>query len=88
MPRYKLGRCNLPEILDKLGISNQEFADKLGMSRQQAGDYINDKKKMGTALTWSVADTLGVRERDIYPCIEIPIKASTRRKQQSMKSTE
>ncbi|MDD9266013.1 helix-turn-helix domain-containing protein [Paenibacillus sp. GCM10023248] len=83
MPRYKLGRCNLPEILDELGISNIEFAEKMGMSRQQAGDYINNKKKMGTALTFSVADTLGILDRSIYPLIEVPIKASTRRKQKS-----
>lgn len=81
MPRYKLGRCNLPEILDQLGISNTEFAEKMGMSRQQAGDYINGKRKMGTALLFSVADTLGISDRSMYPLIEVPKRASTRRLQ-------
>ncbi|MGO4496464.1 helix-turn-helix domain-containing protein [Paenibacillus sp. 2RAB27] len=86
MPRYKLGHCNLPDILVELGISYTEFAEKMGMSRQQAGQYINNERKMGTALIFSVADTLGILDRDIYQLIEVPMKPSTRRLQEkSMK---
>ncbi|MCM3272601.1 helix-turn-helix domain-containing protein [Paenibacillus elgii] len=83
--RYKLGRCFLPEIWKEIGWTNQDFAERMDMSRQQASDYGTGKKKMGTALTFAAADTMGVDPRRIYELI--PIKQSERRKQRSTKST-
>jgi transcriptional regulator with XRE-family HTH domain len=88
MPRYKLGHCNLPEILEKLGMSNQEFADKMGMKRQLAWDYINGKKKMGAAVIFSVADTLDISDRAIYDLEEVPIKKPKSRARRLQKSND
>lgn len=74
MPRYKLGSCNLPEILKEMGVSNQDFADKMDMTRQQAHDTIHGKKEMKAALLLSVCETYDIDPMRVYNLIPLPRK--------------
>jgi transcriptional regulator with XRE-family HTH domain len=77
--KYELGRCFLPELLQEIGWTQRDLADRMGWSRQRTWDVCNGNKKLGTALLFSVADTMGVDERRIYELV--PIKKSAGRKQ-------
>lgn len=73
--KYKLGRCNLPELLKEVGWSKPKLAAAMGWDRQYTSKVCSGEKKLGAALLFSVADTLGVSERRIYDLVEIPVKS-------------
>jgi plasmid maintenance system antidote protein VapI len=77
--RYEIVSCNLQEILDELHIEVIEFADMMGMNhRQQASAIVRGEAIMGTAMTYTVADMLGVDPRRIYTLRKVPYpKASS-----------
>jgi plasmid maintenance system antidote protein VapI len=71
--RYEIVSCNLQKILDELHIEPIEFADLMGMNhRQQASAIIRGDAIMGTAMTFSVADVLGIDPRRIYTMRKVP----------------
>ncbi|WP_256846884.1 helix-turn-helix transcriptional regulator [Paenibacillus sp. Pae108] len=74
--KYELGRCNLPELLKEIGWTPRDLQKRMGWTRQRTHDVISGRKKLGSALLFSVADTMGVNERRIYDLI--PVETSGR----------
>lgn len=71
--RYEIVSCNLPGILEELHIEPIKFADMLGMNhRQQASAIIRGEAIMGIALTYTVAEILGIDPRRIYTMRKVP----------------
>lgn len=64
--QYELGRCFLQDILDKKGLTQQEFADRIGWDRRKVSDYCTRRRAMSLATAFSVADTLKVDIRQLY----------------------
>jgi transcriptional regulator with XRE-family HTH domain len=84
--RYKLGRCNLYDLAKEIGWSNKDLQEKLQMTRQQVHDYATNKKRMGAAMIFAVADEMGVDPRRIYELI--PVRKQPRRRKQPTESTD
>lgn len=63
---YKVGKCQLPILLHKTGMSQQELATRLGVSRQQINKYNKNRVVMSYQVAYNVSVILGCSMSELY----------------------
>jgi plasmid maintenance system antidote protein VapI len=72
---YRIGKCLLSEILDKLDMTPAELARRLGVHRQQVDKWINGKQRMSMESAKNVASILSIDHGDeLYEWVLVPNK--------------
>lgn len=61
-----IGKCLLPQILDKKRMTPTELSDKTGISINQLSAYINNKRAMSLQTARIVATALNCYIDDLY----------------------
>ncbi|PWW01171.1 helix-turn-helix protein [Paenibacillus cellulosilyticus] len=62
----RFGRCRLPEHLNRLKMSQSEFAIRLGVSKSMVSQYMTGEKKFSLLKAKIAADILGIHIEDLY----------------------
>lgn len=58
--------CRIPELVHRIGKTQQWLADQSGMSKQQLSNYINMNNLMGLVNAKKIAVLLNVTIDDLY----------------------
>lgn len=58
--------CRVPELIQRLGKTQQWLADQTGMSKQQLSNYISMSSLMGIVNAKKIAEALRVKIDDLY----------------------
>ncbi|MFB7817383.1 helix-turn-helix transcriptional regulator [Paenibacillus chitinolyticus] len=59
-------QCLIPELLHKIGKTQQWLADETGISRQRISDYSNLRHEMGISAAKTIAHAFGCSIDDLY----------------------
>lgn len=60
------GRCLLPQILKRAGLTQAELADRAGMSESTISHYVSKRRIMSLENAKNIADVLGVTIDELY----------------------
>jgi predicted transcriptional regulator len=63
--RYEPGRCLLHHWYRVTGISQRDVHIITGISESQLSDYAHDRKKMGSAIRYTIAKALKLPNSDM-----------------------
>jgi transcriptional regulator with XRE-family HTH domain len=65
--RLTVGRCLIPDLLDKRGWTQRKLADESGVDEAVISFYTTGRrKKMTLEVAVALADALKVNPRDLY----------------------
>ena len=62
----RAGKCLLPELLKRSGMTQRYLADKTGISYQQINDYYHGRRDMSIINAYLIAKALRCRMEDLY----------------------
>lgn len=68
--RKRIGICQLPRLLHRQGITQQQLADRTGFSPTQISDYVTNRRMMSLTNATIIAGVLGCRVEDLYQWVE------------------
>lgn len=71
MPKYRIKRSRLKQILVEKQVLQQDLADKVGIAESSISRYINTGRKIDVEIAYNIAKTLGVIIDDLYEWEEI-----------------
>lgn len=63
---YKVGKCLLPDLLKKKGITQAELARRLNLSRQRINAIANNREKMSYEIALNISKILDCNMEDLY----------------------
>lgn len=62
----RIGRCLLPQLIQRTGLTQAEFARRVGMSESTISHYANNRRIMSLENAKTIAATLGIHIDDLY----------------------
>lgn len=62
----RIGRCLLPQLIQKTGMTQTEFAHRIGINETTMSLYVNNKRIMSIENAKIIASALGVHIDDLY----------------------
>ncbi|MFV4878902.1 helix-turn-helix transcriptional regulator [Bacillus velezensis] len=68
---FKVGKCRIPELRKKRGISSTQLAAMVGVSKTQMSDYVNLRNLPSIERAYNIAKMLGCAPEDLYDWIEV-----------------
>ncbi|MED4523591.1 helix-turn-helix transcriptional regulator [Bacillus velezensis] len=68
---FKVGKCRIPELCKKRGISLSQLAAMVGVSKTQMSDYVSLRNLPSIERTYNIAMMLGCAPEDLYNWIEV-----------------
>nr|DAI78503.1 MAG TPA: helix-turn-helix domain protein [Caudoviricetes sp.] len=71
MPKYRIKRSRLKQILVEKQVLQQDLADKVGVAESSISRYINTGRKIDVEIAYNIAKALGVIIDDLYEWEEI-----------------
>lgn len=71
MPKYRIKRSRLKQILVEKQVLQQDLADKVGVAESSISRYINTGRKIDVEIAYNIAKVLGVIIDDLYEWEEI-----------------
>ncbi len=63
---YKVGKCLLPDLLKKKGITQAELARRLNLSRQRINAIAKSREKMSYEIALNISKILDCNMEDLY----------------------
>jgi transcriptional regulator with XRE-family HTH domain len=65
---FKVGRCRIPALLEKRGMTQRELADRTGLTTQYISDKANNRGPRGMTLEHAknISVVLNCRIDDLY----------------------
>lgn len=64
--RKDVGRCRLPELLAKQGMTQRDLANRTGLSPTQVSDFVTRRRVMSLPSAMLIAGVLHCRIDDLY----------------------
>lgn len=71
MPKYRIRKSRLKQILVEKQVLQQDLADKIGVAESSISRYINTNRKIDVEIAYNIAKALGVIIDDLYEWEEI-----------------
>lgn len=62
----RIGRCLLPQLIQRTGLTQADFAHRVGMSESTISHYVNNRRIMSLENAKIIATALGVHIDDLY----------------------
>jgi putative transcriptional regulator len=70
--KFTIGRCLIPDLLNKRGWTQQDLVDRTGISKGTISAYCTEyRTRMLLLNAVIIADALGVEPRDLYEWVYV-----------------
>lgn len=66
MPKYRIKKSALKQILVEKQVLQQELADRVGIAESSISRYIKTNRKIDVEIAYNIAKALGVHIDDLY----------------------
>lgn len=66
MPKYRIKKSRLKQILVEKQVLQQDLADRVGIAETSISRYINTSRKIDIEIAYNIARELGVIIDDLY----------------------
>lgn len=68
----RIGKSQLPKLLAKRGMNQQQLAERTGISPTQISDYVASRRTMSLRNAKIISGVLGCRIEDLYEWVGNP----------------